>query len=75
MNRRTKPYTEIGIKRVPCARCGAPSKYQWNICSDNNTFRGLCEKCDIALNKVVLRFIGFKDWKQKLAAYIKSKLP
>ena len=31
MNGRRPPYTEIGIKRIPCARCGKPSVHQWQV--------------------------------------------
>lgn len=54
---RRKPYTEIGIFRVPCSRCGQPSSRQWQICSLNNEYKGLCSDCDIELNRLVLKFI------------------
>jgi len=54
---RRKPYTKIGISRIPCTRCGKPSVTQWQICSDGNQYRGLCLKCDIGLNKAVMRFV------------------
>ena len=55
---RRKPYTEIGIKRVPCFRCGKPSSTQWQICSLDNEYKGLCTSCDIMLNIIVLQFVG-----------------
>lgn len=54
---RRKPYTEAGIKRVPCLRCGEASSYQWNICSLPG-FHGICTPCDIALNRLVLHFMN-----------------
>lgn len=54
---RKKPYTEIGITRLKCIRCGNPAEVQWQICADNNNYRPLCLDCDIALNRVVLRFM------------------
>lgn len=69
---RKKPYTEIGIKRLKCFRCKEQASQQWQICSDNNQYRPICDKCDIALNKTVLRFMGFKDWNAKIKKYIKS---
>jgi hypothetical protein len=66
---RRKPYSERGISRVKCFRCGNPSKYQWQICSDGNQYRGLCRSCDIELNKVVLCFMKFPDWREKLERY------
>ena len=55
---RLKPYTEVGIKRVPCFRCGNPSFHQWQVCSLNNEYKGLCSDCDIELNRLVLNFMG-----------------
>jgi hypothetical protein len=55
-----QPYTEIGIRRVPCLRCGAPSAHQWNICSLPG-YHGICTNCDVALNKLVLDFMGVPD--------------
>ena len=55
---RKKPYTEIGIKRVPCFRCGKPSSQQWQICALNNEYKGVCNDCDFELNKIVLEFMG-----------------
>jgi len=69
---RKKPYTEIGISRVPCLRCKKPSTQQWQICADNNQYRGICTECDIKLNEMTLKFMGFKDWKKKLDKYIKT---
>ena len=69
---RKKPYTNRGIERIPCFRCGAPGYHQWQVCSDRRLYRVLCSPCDIALNKLVLRWMGFKDWVAKLAAYRKA---
>ena len=55
---RHKPYTETGIKRVPCARCGSASRRQCWICSLDNQYKGLCVDCDIELNRLVLTFLG-----------------
>lgn len=55
---RKKPYTEVGIKRVPCFSCGKPSTQQWQICSLSNEYKGLCTRCDIDLNRLVLIFMG-----------------
>ena len=58
---RRKPYTDIGIKRVPCFRCGRPSSRQWQICSLNNEYKGLCRGHDIELNRLVLTFMGISS--------------
>lgn len=66
---RRKPYTEIGIRRLKCFRCGARAKTQWQVCADGNVFRPLCAACDIGLNKLVLRWMNDPDWRTKIAAY------
>jgi hypothetical protein len=70
---RKTPYTEKGIKRLKCFRCGAKAKYQWQICSDGNTYRPICEKCDIELNEMVLKWMGFSDWEHKINEYKAKK--
>jgi hypothetical protein len=68
---RRKPYTQTGIRRLPCFRCGAPASQQWNICSDGNLYRPICLECDIQLNALVLHFMGFEHWRiaVKMAEY------
>ena len=66
---RKEPYTEIGIKRLKCFRCGAKAEYQWQICSDENIYRPICGKCDIELNEIVLKWVGFLDWEEKINKY------
>ena len=72
--RREKPYTEIGIKRLTCHRKGCDNKAtrQWQICSDGNTYRPICDECDIALNKLVLEFMGFDAKEDMLEEYRSS---
>ncbi len=71
---RKNPYTEIGIRRVPCFRCGMPSVQQWQICSLNNEYKGLCVQCDIDLNRIVLKFmrISPKEVKRLIRDYEKG---
>lgn len=66
---RTKPYTSLGIRRLKCIRCGKRAETQWQICSDGNQYRPLCIDCDIALNEVVLRFMGFPNADELMEAY------
>ena len=66
---RKKPYTAIGIRRLKCFRCGKQAVHQWQICSDNNVYRPLCLECDIALNELVLKWMGFTDWEGKIKRY------
>ncbi|MDD3092307.1 MAG: hypothetical protein PHG80_11835 [Methanoregulaceae archaeon] len=67
-NRKT-PYTQRGLSRLKCVRCGARASTQWQICSDGNTYRPLCRSCDIDLNKLVLEWIGHPDAEELLAKY------
>ena len=71
---RKEPYTTRGIERLPCFRCGAKARYQWQVCSDGRLFRTLCADCDVALNVLVLKWMGFRDWRTKLMAYKKRDL-
>jgi hypothetical protein len=56
-NARREPYTEAGVRRLGCARCGDRAEHQWKICSDGS-WRPLCVACDVALNRLVLEWIG-----------------
>ena len=69
---RRQPYSEKGIRRLPCVKCGLPAHQQWQICSDDNLYRPICLDCDIALNALVLEWIGFPDWQEKLQRYKES---
>lgn len=70
---RKKPYTEIGIRRLKCFRCGRGARYQWQICSDGNAWRPLCAECDVELNEIVLRWAGDPDAELKINAYRESR--
>jgi NAD-dependent SIR2 family protein deacetylase len=71
---RYKPYTSIGIRRVPCIRCGAKAEEQWNICAlDRGTFKPICHQCGDELNKLVLEFLRIPDYEAKLKAYISRR--
>ena len=67
-------YTERGIRRVPCARCGAPSQQQWNICADGNRYRGMCNACDVLLNDLVLKFVRDPERVAKVVRYRRKML-
>lgn len=66
---RKKPYSSVGISRVPCARCGKPSTGQWDVCANNNHYLGACASCDLALNRMVLKFFKFTNIEGLLAYY------
>lgn len=65
---RKRSYTDIGIRRLSCYRCGKKASQQWNVCADGK-YRPICRDCDIALNALVLQFMGDPDWKDKLQKY------
>ena len=52
MTARRKPYRESEIGRVPCVKCGAPSAYQWRICSTDG-WSAVCRTHDIEINRMV----------------------
>lgn len=66
---RKQPYTQIGIRRLKCIRCGAPAVFQWQICADGNVYRPLCVACDIELNETVLKWAGDPDASSKMIGY------
>ena len=66
---RRKPYTAIGISRLDCVRCGKRARFQWQVCADGNYFRPLCASCDVALNRLVLRWMGHPKTKQLMERY------
>ncbi len=70
---RKEPYTETGIRRLPCVRCGAKARFQWNACADGNLWRPLCGPCDVDLTELVLRGRGDPAAEQKVADYAKIK--
>jgi len=54
---RRTPYSETGIMRVPCCRCGKPAIHQWQVCANGNRYVPVCLDCDIAINALVLEFM------------------
>ena len=66
---RSRPYTAKGISRVPCAKCGQPSAYQWQICALDNLWHGLCALCDVELNELMLNFVGHPEATTRARAY------
>ena len=66
---RRKPYTEAGIKRMKCVRCGQQAYATWEICADGNYKRPLCQACDVALNRLVLEWVGHPDIEALMKRY------
>ena len=69
--RRRQPYTKRGIGRVPCRRCGQPSAQQWQVCAEGN-WLGVCLRCDLLLNRLVLKWFRFAEIDELMAEYEKS---
>lgn len=68
---RRKPYTSIGIARLKCSRNGCENKActQWQICSDGRQYRRLCLSCDIELNEMLSKWMGFQDVAERMVRY------
>lgn len=71
MSART-PLTVAQVQRRACWRCARrPGYAQWDCCADGNRKRVLCQTCDIALNRLVLRWTRDPQADAKMARYIK----
>jgi hypothetical protein len=68
---RKKPYTDAGVKRLPCAKCGRPATQQWRACADG-LWRPICTKCDIMLNGMVLQFMNDPELVTKMKRYVEK---
>jgi hypothetical protein len=62
--------TVTEIRRRRCFRCRRRGYAHWSICADDNRPRVLCIKCDIALNKLVLRWMRFSRRRDILHRYV-----
>ena len=72
--KRKYPYTVVGIARLQCIRCQAKAVHQWQICSEGNNWRPLCLPCDIALNALVLEWIGHPRAAELIETYTRKAL-
>jgi hypothetical protein len=66
---RREAYTEIGIRRLKCTRCGARADFQWSACANNNYHLPVCRGCDIELNKLTLEFMNIPNAAELLDSY------
>lgn len=62
-------YSDRSIQAVPCARCKKPSAHQWQVCANGNRWQGICLKCDVALNTVVLKFMRHPNASKLIRKY------
>ncbi len=69
---RREPYTAVGVRRIPCFRCGARAGFQWNVCADG-LYHPLCARCDIELNALVLHWMLHPDAQGLTERYAESK--
>jgi hypothetical protein len=72
---RAERYLADEITDVPCLRCGEPSKQQFNVCANGGHFVPLCPACDVALNELVLTWLGVENTDALMAAYRAEILP
>lgn len=63
------PYTEAGISRIPCIHCGEPSRQQWQVCANANQYVGVCNKCDLELNRIMLDFMDIPNREELFQRY------
>ena len=70
---RKEPYTDKGVRRCKCVRCGQSARFQWSACADNNLWRPICLECDIALNRMVLKWMGDPEARNKTDRYAARK--
>lgn len=55
-------YTEEEMGTTPCMKCGqTPSLHIFQICANGRRAVPVCESCDIALNRLVLEWLGLPD--------------
>jgi hypothetical protein len=68
---RRQPYTAIGIARLPCSVRGCSNKAHasWQACANGRRHTPLCLEHDIAMNRMVLEFVGFENVEELMAAY------
>jgi len=56
-----------------CRKCGRNATQIWDICSLGNKEMHVCDSCDIELNRMVLKFFGYKSVDKIIKRYKKDK--
>ncbi len=69
---RKEPYTERGIRRVPCCRCGEPSVAQWHGCALDK-WMALCAFCDVGLNRATLVYLDVPNVDEIIQKYKEAR--
>jgi hypothetical protein len=69
--RRRHPYKEHRLDKVSCSvpGCGQPAAEQFDLGHAKEGFRAICEGHDVALNRLVLEFMGDPEAEMKMARY------
>jgi NAD-dependent SIR2 family protein deacetylase len=70
---RRAPYTERGIRRLRCVRCGEQASQQWRACADG-LWRPICTDCDVLLNRLALFFMADPEAEEKIDRYMEQQL-
>ena len=53
-----------------CFRCGSrPAPHRWGGCPMGGALLALCDKCDIKINRLFLRFMRVENWKEVMRRY------
>lgn len=66
-------YTQAAIVHVPCLRCGQPSRQEFSIYALDTLHYGVCDRCDVGINRAVLRYVQYPSWRAIIRAYARAK--
>lgn len=55
--------------KTPCVKCGKPGRHSWSGCCVNGASFWLCDKHDLEINGVFLKFLGISNWKEVIRRY------
>jgi len=79
--KKDKPYTKKGIRKAPCVRCDDEKHgheklacYQVHVDAEPGWWRPLCESCALALQRLMLEFLGVPELDEKLLEFREKEL-
>ena len=55
--------------RGPCIKCGKPARHSWSGCCVNGADFPLCDKHDLEINSLFLKYLGISNWKEVIRKY------
>lgn len=75
---RTRPYTDAGLRRMPCAHCQdrkATEQWSVSVCATGNQrlWVPVCTECDIEFNRDTLAFIRHPEADALMTEYAAAK--